>query len=85
MIKLLTFAVIGAYLYFSLKKYFSKKSPKPEFSHSGEFTEDELVEDPFCHTFVAEHNAVSKIFHGKKEFFCSQECASKYQLIQESN
>ncbi len=83
MIKLLIFAALGGYIYFSLKRFFSNKMPKA--SQKNEHADEELVQDPYCQTFVAKQNAYQKTIDGKKELFCSQECANKFQLLQENN
>jgi YHS domain-containing protein len=39
---------------------------------------EELVEDPYCHTYVPITNAVEATENGKKIFFCSQDCMKAY-------
>ena len=85
MIKLLTFLVVGGYLYFSLKSFFSKKKPVSETAQHSEIADEELVEDPYCHTFIAVQSAYPKTIQGKKTLFCSEDCANKFQLLQENN
>jgi len=85
MIKLLIFAALGGYIYFSLKRFFSNKTSVSKASQKNELVDEELVQDPYCHTFVAKRKAYPETIHGKKEFFCSQECANKFQLLQENN
>jgi len=45
-------------------------SPQPERPQSA----GKLVKDPVCGTYVAEENALRV----KNEFFCSEECRSKF-------
>ena len=40
---------------------------------------DEMVQDPFCKTYVPMMDAKKKIINGKKYFFCSEECAKKFE------
>ena len=39
---------------------------------------DEMVKDPVCLTFIPKSIAIQKTFNGKKLYFCSEECASKF-------
>lgn len=40
----------------------------------------DLVQDPYCLTYIPEKDAYKMIIGGKTLFFCSQECSSKYAL-----
>jgi len=39
---------------------------------------EELVEDPYCHTYIPISQACKKEIAGKKHYFCSKECSEKY-------
>ncbi len=39
---------------------------------------EELVQDPFCKTYVPKSQAIVSDIHGRREYFCSQECRDKY-------
>ncbi len=41
---------------------------------------DEMVQDPVCKTYVPRRDAVKKIIGGEEVFFCSEACASKYEI-----
>lgn len=49
-------------------------SPKPEKSVG-----EDLVEDPFCHTYVPIGDARRETINGKAVYFCSRECFEKYE------
>ncbi|MEI6609288.1 MAG: hypothetical protein WCO53_06020 [Deltaproteobacteria bacterium] len=39
---------------------------------------EELVEDPYCHTYIPISQACKKEIAGKEHYFCSKECCEKY-------
>jgi YHS domain-containing protein len=39
---------------------------------------EELVEDPYCHTYIPISQACKKEIAGKEHYFCSKECSEKY-------
>jgi len=39
---------------------------------------EELVEDPYCHTYIPISQAYRKEIAGKEHYFCSKECSEKY-------
>jgi YHS domain-containing protein len=41
--------------------------------------QDQMVEDPVCHTFVPRRNAVIETVSGQTYCFCSKECAVEFQ------
>ncbi|MFB3926517.1 MAG: hypothetical protein ACE14T_10735 [Syntrophales bacterium] len=59
---------------FPLQKNRRSVSENP-FQSSGE----ELVEDPYCHTYVPISDAYRLETGGRKLFFCSRECLEKYK------
>lgn len=40
---------------------------------------DEMVQDPYCKTYVPRKEAVKKIIGGQEVSFCSAECADKFE------
>lgn len=44
---------------------------------------DEMVQDPVCETYVPRRDAVKKMIDGRDVFFCSHECASRYEKEKE--
>jgi uncharacterized protein len=49
-------------------------------SNSGE----DLVEDPFCHTYIPMSQACKKEVSGTNYYFCSEQCYEKYILEKNS-
>lgn len=39
---------------------------------------EDLVEDPFCHTFLPVSNAYKASFEGKTLYFCCRKCFKSY-------
>ncbi len=79
------FAVIIIYILFRVaRRLFLAFSPKERIpSESGSASNparigEELVEDPYCHTYVPITSAVEAAENGKKIFFCSRECQKEY-------
>ncbi len=40
---------------------------------------DEMVQDPFCKTYIPLRDAQKMAIEGKEYFFCSQECYEKFE------
>ncbi len=41
---------------------------------------DEMVQDPQCRTYVPLRDAYKKTIGGRKVYFCSRECAERYDV-----
>jgi uncharacterized protein len=39
---------------------------------------EELIQDPYCQTYIPKGSAVKKRINGKDYYFCNQECLRKY-------
>ncbi|MEN6508962.1 MAG: hypothetical protein ABFD63_09325 [Smithella sp.] len=39
---------------------------------------EDLVQDPFCRTYVPKSQAYLREIDGRQQFFCSRECCEKY-------
>ncbi len=39
---------------------------------------EDLVQDPFCRTYVPKSQAYTKNIDGQQQYFCSSECCEKY-------
>jgi len=40
---------------------------------------DEMVQDPFCKTYIPKREAVKRVIGGKEILFCSKECADRFE------
>lgn len=45
---------------------------------------EDLVEDPYCHTYIPLSNALKISVQGKTVYFCSKKCLDEYKSIQEN-
>ena len=80
--------VITLYLVYRVVKGFflpsarpPEESPPPTTAINGE----DLVEDPYCHTYVPISDAYSVSLDGKTVYFCCKECFEKYKANINSN
>ncbi len=39
---------------------------------------EELVQDPYCQTYVPKRSAIRKRLYGKDYYFCEEECLKKF-------
>ncbi|MCJ7782348.1 MAG: YHS domain-containing protein [Desulfobacterales bacterium] len=42
------------------------------------FEPEELIQDPYCQTYIAKRTAVRKKVEGRDYYFCSKECLRKF-------
>lgn len=77
MIFKLILGIIVAYLLYKLIKGLKKVkgSYKADLPAGGE----DLVEDPFCHTYVPVSHACRTVIDGETVYFCSQKCLETYK------
>ncbi len=82
MYRLLLVAGLLVILYFLLRRAFRglKKSTWEERGTSVD--QDQMVQDPVCQTFVPRKIAVVEKIGGQTHYFCSRECAVKFQSQQ---
>jgi YHS domain-containing protein len=45
---------------------------------------DEMVQDPLCKTYIPLRDAQRRVISGKEYFFCSRECAERFELEEKS-
>lgn len=75
--RLIIFAILAYVLYRILRGVFGS-GQKIKNTEKGEVI-DEMVKDPFCNTYVPQRDAKRKVIDGEEYFFCSEECANKFQ------
>ncbi len=71
-----------AYLFFQIVKWvFSLLGGGQELKRGRgeEKVIDEMVQDPACKTYIPRREAIRKVVRGQEYFFCSQECARKFE------
>jgi YHS domain-containing protein len=75
--------IVSIYILYRLLKVAWKVFTRPNsdskrISPNGKVI-DEMVQDPFCKTYIPRRDAVKKIIKGQELYFCSQECADKFE------
>lgn len=78
MVRLLIYIVL-LYVIYSLVKRLLLSGPKEKRKkdHAGMISE--MVQDPFCKTYIPKNEAYRAILGGNEMLFCSKECAEKYK------
>ncbi len=81
MIKIIFLAVLAYILYRLVKGVLSPRSKIDTRKAGGVI--DEMVQDPFCGTYIPRRESVRRVIEGQEYLFCSEECADKF-AVQES-
>lgn len=81
MLRLIILAAVFYLLYRIVKGMFVQK--KREVKGSGGEIFDELVQDPECKLYIPSKSSVKRVIHGRNYFFCSEECAKRFQERQQ--
>jgi YHS domain-containing protein len=76
MARLILFIVVVFILYYVL--HFLIKDPSLRKKVNRRDEPEELVQDPYCQTYVPKASAVKKRIAGKDCYFCNPECLRKY-------
>ncbi|OPY10712.1 MAG: hypothetical protein A4E70_00007 [Syntrophus sp. PtaU1.Bin005] len=81
------FFVVVAYLLYRLTKGLlgtaSRKKPQVSHSLDGRIIQGgDLVQDPYCKTYIPEKDAYKGTLNGVTLNFCSEACFKKYERIQ---
>ncbi len=75
--RLLILIFLAFLLYRVVRKYL-RLGQKTELRTEGGPV-DEMVQDPSCMTYIPRRTAYRKVIAGKEFFFCSRECAEKFE------
>lgn len=78
LIRLLFFIFLIYILYSLVKKVFGTGS-KISGRDSSSGVISEMVQDPFCKTYIPSNEAYRTVVGGEEILFCSRECAEKYK------
>jgi YHS domain-containing protein len=78
MIRIIVLAVLAYILYRLVKGVFSAKTKIDRRKAGGVI--DEMVQDPFCGTYVPKRESIRRVMEGQEYLFCSDECADKFAL-----
>lgn len=75
LIKLIAFGLIGYLLYIFL----FKSDKKERYRRQTRRGPEEMKQDPNCHTFIPESQALKREISGKTYYFCSEQCYREFQ------
>jgi len=75
--RLLAFVAVGYLIYRAVKGVFGFPGKIDQRRSNGII--DEMVQDPQCKTYIPRKDARRKIMDGEEYFFCSKECANKFE------
>ncbi len=76
MIRLIIYFTI---IYFAINFIKALISPKKSNKSKNNNLAEDLVEDPYCGTFIPKSSAIEKKSGGEKLYFCSKECWQQYK------
>ncbi len=72
-------AIIAGLIYLIYRLLTKPDKGSYKVSGGSEVADDLLVEDPVCHTYVAQKNSEFLKIKGKTYYFCSEECRQKFK------
>jgi len=75
--RFILFILFVTILYYVLQ-FLTKNVPSLRKKTNRDNEPEELVQDPYCQTYVPKASAVKKRIAGKDCYFCSPECLRKY-------
>ena len=78
MLRILIFALIGYLLYHAIKRVLGSGRTLKRGGGDAKVI-DEMVQDPVCKTYIPLRESVKRRIGGRQYFFCSEECADKFE------
>jgi uncharacterized protein len=77
MLRLIILAIL-LYILYRLVKGSFKQDKKIHRGRDGRVI-DEMVQDPYCKIYIPRRQAVRRVYEGNEIFFCSEECADRFE------
>ena len=77
MLRLIILAILIYILYRLVKGYFKQGREIPRGRADGVI--DEMVQDAYCKIYIPRRQAVRRVHEGNEIFFCSEECADRFE------
>ncbi len=78
MLRLLIIGIL-IYIFYILVRGLFRKNKEIHRGSSSTGVIDEMVQDPVCETYIPKREAIRRVINGKEFFFCSNECADKFE------
>ena len=75
--RLIILALLGYLLYRLIRGLFSSSQRITRTENGGVI--DEMIQDPVCKTYIPLRDAQKRVIDGREYFFCSKECADKFE------
>jgi len=82
MARFIILGLLGYLLYRTVKGVFRSNKEVDRSVDGGVI--DEMVQDPFCKTYIPRRESIKRVIHGNEYRFCSEECAAKFESMNES-
>ena len=80
MLRLIFIAILVYICYRLLKGLFGPSREIHKGSNTSSGMINEMVQDPFCMTYVPRREAIRRMIGGQEYHFCSNECADRFEL-----
>ncbi|MBS3907105.1 MAG: hypothetical protein KGZ49_08725 [Syntrophaceae bacterium] len=77
MLRLIFFIFVALILY-SLLRFFFKSMLSSRKKKDGKQELEELVQDPYCQTYIPRGSALKKRVTGRDYYFCNDKCLKNY-------
>ncbi len=75
--RFILFIIAVTILYYALQ-FLMKSVPSLRKKANRDNEPEELIQDPYCQTYIPKGSAVKKRIAGKDYYFCNPECLRKY-------
>ena len=75
--RFILFIILASVLYYVLQ-FFVKYTPHLTRKTKRDNEPEELVQDPYCQTYIPKSSAVKKRIGKQDYYFCNSECLRKY-------
>jgi len=76
-LKVLILLLIAFLLYRVIRKLFYANKTVSQDKRNGSI--NEMVQDPYCKVYIPLRDAHKRLIDNKEYFFCSEECADKFE------
>ena len=84
MIRFIIFLILAYLFYRVVKGVFTPGRPAVKGQKQGEVI-DQMVQDLTCQTYIPRMGAVKRRLGGQEYYFCSSECAEKFESETKNN
>ena len=78
MFRLIIFGILAYFVYRLFKNLLGTGARMSGQKSNGNAV-SEMVQDPFCKTYIPRNEARRIVLDGKEFYFCSEECAGKFK------